>query len=160
MAFSTDDKGITFKPTETERKRYGDLPPGRYPFVILEAEPIEDERGAYFNLKLSLDDASSPYAGKWVWQKLYFKAGTVRPKAVEHGTRGLGELCAIMGVTSAAEKRDFDKLAAKMVGIPVECDITVSQGQDRTFTNVAAFYMPSENTKRMPQAVPLEDLPF
>lgn len=160
MSFSIDQGGISFQSSAEERRRYGELPPGRYPFVVLAATAEDDDRGANFNLKLSLDDPGSPYANKWVWARLYYRAGTVKPKAVEIGRERLRELFGIIGAKPSAELTPSQAatLADKMIGIAVDCEIKQAQVGDRIFYNVNKFFAPS--TPKARAVVEDEDIPF
>jgi len=162
--FTIDKDQITFKPTKEETKKYAPLPEANYRLTITEADLVDDDKGGRFELELVVDDESSNFNNRKLWDKSYIFARTVSPTAATIGTKKIGSLLATLKLPAFTNDEEAEATAKKLIGATVLAKVGQREYQGKTYNEIKGYLpldsKPAATVKKVSVKDSDEELPF
>ena len=149
MSFKIQGNAIEFKPDETDRK-YEPLPEGEYPVVLTDCDPESDDKGDRFSMRWTVDNATSPYHGRIIFDRAYVNARSVSEGAVAAGMRKIGKILSLAGVNLGPDDEiDSDILQSKAIGLEAIATVTQREYQGKIYNNVKSIKSPKAKVAKV-----------
>ena len=162
--FTIDDDKITFKPTEQETKKYAPLPKGTYKVTVVEAGLVDEENGGKIALELVVDDESSNFNNRKLWDNSYIFGRKVKPRAVQIGLEKIGSLLATLKLPAFKNQEQAESTVEKFIGATVLAKVDQREYQGKVRNEIRGYLpldsKPAATVKKVSIKDSDEELPF
>lgn len=144
-----------FRVDEVEKSQsFEPIPDGIYSVAIVEAQHVNDEKGARFEFTYVIPEA--PYKNRKLWAKhMYIGTHATNPKALETQKGLLADLFFVCGIKGFDTEQQAEDLCAELVGVELKVRVHNSDYQGKPYANVNDYWKPNgENRsgKKLPNS--------